>query len=157
MTRLCVRMLAGVVCVWLFAGTAVVLAQDQAAESPVDVRDLTEQAQKGVAGAQFRLGMLYLEGDEVAQDFPQGVKLIQAAAKQNLAAAQNIVGDFYFHGVEDIPEDEQEAAKWYRLAAEQGWAEAQYSLGWMYFNGRGVRRIQRKQSGFGGLLQLRGR
>ena len=52
--------------------------------------------------------------------------------------AQSELGDMYYFGLKDFPEDDAEAAKWYRLAAEQGHAGAQYLLGEMYYDGHGV-------------------
>ncbi len=64
-------------------------------------------------------------------------KNILAAAENNQADAQFLLGDCYYKG-RGIPQNYQEAAKWFRKAADQMNADAQYYLGVCYANGQGV-------------------
>jgi TPR repeat protein len=95
------------------------------------------------------LGLLFVAGSAVADDFSDGVeaynrgdyaealKLLLPPAEQGYADAQFNLGIMYSNG-EGVPEDDAEAVKWYRKAAEQDHARAQNNLGYMYSNGRGV-------------------
>lgn len=52
--------------------------------------------------------------------------------------AQTKMGHYYYHGVDGITEDYEEAAKWYRKAAEQGSEWALARLGLFYERGLSV-------------------
>ena len=125
--------------------------------------DIHTQAEQGDADAQFRLSLMYVNGDGVPQDieaatywlhqaaeqghadaqFTLGVleqdvlEYISIQAEQGDADAQFNLGDRYQAG-DGVPQDFVEAAAWYRKAAEQGDRTAQLALGEMYVNGDGV-------------------
>ena len=101
------------------------------------VRGFLVHAEQGVATAQFSLGLMYANGEGVAQDLAEAVKWYRLAAEQGFARAQNNLGVMYDTG-EGVLKNEAEAARWFRLAAEQGVATAQYGLGVMYDTGEGV-------------------
>ena len=90
-----------------------------------------------VGRAQFRLGLMYDDGDGVPQDHREAVKWYSLAAERGLGRAQFRLGVMYANG-RGVPEDKAEAVKWYSLAAEQGWGEAGFTLGRMYDDGDGV-------------------
>ncbi len=94
-------------------------------------------AEQGVAGAQYRLGLMYDNGWGVVQDDKAAVKWYLLAAEQNVADAQYNLGWRYRKG-EGVLQDYKAVIKWYSLAAEQGHASAQYNLGWIYAKGYGV-------------------
>ena len=94
-------------------------------------------AEKGVAEAQFNLGVMYASGEGVEKDDYKAVKWFREAAEQGNADAQFNLGNMYLNG-RGVLKDDSEAVKWYRKAAEQGYASAQCNLGWMYNEGRGV-------------------
>ena len=94
-------------------------------------------ADRGDAFAQFNLGVMYANGQEVTQDYKEAVRLYRLAAAQGQVAAQNKLGYIYEKG-QGASQDYKEAVKWYRLAAEQNDASAQTNLGWMYETGHGV-------------------
>ena len=83
-------------------------------------RPLGEQ---GHAEAQFKLGVMYANGQGVAPDIAEARKWWRKAAEQGHAGAQDVsgllAGGMNYAG----------AAEWYRKAAEQGDADAQYKLG----------------------------
>ena len=95
------------------------------------------RAKQEYAHAQFNLGMMYANGQGVAQDDKAAAKWYRLAAEQGDSKAQSNLGVMYDHG-QGVAQDYQEAMKWYRLAAEQGGSYAQYNLGVMYAEGRGV-------------------
>ena len=94
-------------------------------------------ADQGHAGAQYNLGLMYADGEGVAEDDAEAARWYRLAADQGHANAQYILGLKYGNG-EGVPEDDAEAVRWLRLAADQGLADAQYNLGLMYANGEGV-------------------
>lgn len=94
-------------------------------------------ADLGNPAAQFNVGLMYDNGQGVAQDYAAAVKWYRLAAAQGDAQAQYNLGYMYDIG-QGTARDFVEAAKWYRLAAAQGDPRAQDSLGQMYANGQGV-------------------
>lgn len=58
-----------------------------------------KSAAQNWAGGQYHLGMMYLEGEAVAQDEARGLELIRAAADQNLGDALAELADLYARGV----------------------------------------------------------
>ncbi len=94
-------------------------------------------AEHGNAGAQYNIGLMYLEGKGVTKDYVEAVKWYKKAAEQGNAEAQSNLGVMYANGL-GVPQDYAEAAKWFKKAAEQGNAGAQYNIGLMYVLGEGV-------------------
>ena len=94
-------------------------------------------AEQGDADAQYNLGVMYDNGDGVAQDYAEAVRWFRLAAEQGYAYAQSNLGVMYQNG-NGVVQDYAEAVKLYRLAAEQGHAGAQNNLGVMYAYGNGV-------------------
>ncbi|ACE05769.1 hypothetical protein Aasi_0340 [Candidatus Amoebophilus asiaticus 5a2] len=86
------------------------------------------------ADAQFKLGVMYHNGEGVAKDDNQAIKWFQKAAEQGNADAQFNLGVMY----EKVEGNYKKAIKWFQKAAEQGHADAQFKLGVMYHNGEGV-------------------
>jgi len=101
------------------------------------VQEFRPLAEQGDADAQFRLGVLYYEGEGVPQNDAEAIKWYRKAAEQGLAKAQHNLGYMYGEGV-GVPQNYVEAVKWWRKAAEQGFADSQHNLGFMYSNGHGV-------------------
>jgi uncharacterized protein len=94
-------------------------------------------ADKGDAGAQGNLGLMYYLGQAVPQDYAGAAKWYRKAADQGHAVAQFNLGMMYRHG-QGVPHAYAEAAKRFRKAADQGDAGAQGNLGFMYYLGQGV-------------------
>ena len=74
-------------------------------------------AKQGDSEAQYRLGMMYEQGDGVEKDLEKAVKLYRFAADQGHAMAQVNLGWMYING-HGVEEDLDEAAKWYRRSDE---------------------------------------
>src|SRR2546428_550692 len=99
--------------------------------SSIKTRKLRQEAEQGHVEAQFNLGLMYLDGQGIPQDFTQAAQWFRKVAEQGAAAAQFNLGGMYEHGV-GVPQDSAQAIQWYRKAAEQGYAQAQFNLGVMY-------------------------
>lgn len=115
-------------------------------------------AEEGNAEAQYKLSVMYSDGEGVQEDDTEAEKWARKAAEQGLAKAQFMLGEMtdeekwirkaaeqglaeaqYMLGVSYwYRDDYADAVFWYRKAAEQGFAEGQYALGDMYRDGNGV-------------------
>jgi TPR repeat protein len=131
------RILAGVVAVFLTGGAAVAgpVEDGTAAYSKGDyataLRLWKPLAEGGDASAQHNLALLYEDGKGVPQDYAEAAWWYRMAAEQGLAASEMNLGRLYQLG-RGVPQDYAEAAKWWRQAAEQGNAKAQVGLGDRY-------------------------
>jgi TPR repeat protein len=94
-------------------------------------------AERGDAEAQFKLGLMYQEGQVVPKSDVEAMKWYMRAAEQGHVDAQYNLGVMYDKG-EAIPQNYTEAVKLYKKAAEQGHVNAQFNLGLMYHRGQGV-------------------
>lgn len=92
---------------------------------------IREAAQAGNAQAQYRLGMMYGDGDGVGVDLREAVHWISRAAEQGHGEAQGALGWFYDNGF-GVRQDSAVAAAWYTKSAQQGVARSQYRLAGMY-------------------------
>ncbi len=136
---------AGLVAAAAIAGVAVAgpfedgLAAAQKGDYAMALQLWRPLADRGDADAQYNLGVMYNNGDGVAQNYSEALKWHRKAAAQGNGNAQFHLGLMYDRG-RGMTRDYTEAAKWYRLAANQGVAVAQYKLGVMYHDGQGVPR-----------------
>lgn len=89
--------------------------------------------------AQFRLGMMYSDGEGVSKDIQKSVLWYEMAAAMGMAEAQHNLAVIYHNG-NGIAKDESKAFEWFQKAATQGLAEAQFALGEMYRKGHGTAR-----------------
>jgi TPR repeat protein len=117
-------------------------AQTQAQPNGIDPAILAK-ANAGDANAQFNIGVLYDNGQGVAQDYKQAAAWYRKAAEQGRAEAQLNLGVMYARG-DGVPKDYAEAVRWSRKAADQGNAGAQYNLGQDYIFGTGVPKDETK-------------
>ena len=76
-------------------------------------------AEQGDAGAQFNLGVMYMNGYGVPQDYAEAVRWYRLAAEQEYADAQNNLGVMYEKG-QGVSQDYERAMELYRKAANQG-------------------------------------
>ena len=105
--------------------------------SAEDLKRLHTQAAQGDATAQYNLGVLYLKGHGVPQDYAKARQWWEKAAAQGDATAQTTLGILYDNGL-GVPQDHAKARQWYEKAAAQGEAKAQSLLGFQYQTGLGV-------------------
>jgi TPR repeat protein len=94
-------------------------------------------ADQGNARAQYTIGLMYLDGHGVPQDYSEAMKWFRLAVEQGNADAQYAIGLMYRNG-QGVPQDHSQAVKWFYLAAEQGNADAENKVGAIYFTGQGV-------------------
>jgi len=94
-------------------------------------------ANRGDAEAQFKLGLMYQEGQVVPKSEVEAMKWYMRAAEQGHVDAQYNLGVMYDKG-EAIPQNYTEAVKLYKKAAEQGHVNAQFNLGLIYHRGQCV-------------------
>ena len=80
---------------------------------------------------------MYVEGQGVSKNPPQGATWLRKAADQGQAEAEAKLGTMYMEG-QGVPEDYAEALSWSGKAADQGNADAQHTLGILYATGHGV-------------------
>jgi len=84
-------------------------------------------ADKGDASAMFNLGVLYANGDGVAQDSGKARELYEKAADKGDASAMFNLGGLYANG-DGVAQDYAKAREWYEKAADKGDADALASL-----------------------------
>ena len=79
-------------------------------------------AEQGFANAQYNLGVMYDQGQGVAQDYKEAVRWYRKAAEQGHASSQFILGSMYDNG-QGVPQDYVQAHMWFNLAASQSSGE----------------------------------
>ncbi len=95
-------------------------------------------AEKGDAGAEYRLGSMYGVGRGVTKDYAAALHWYRVAAEKGDPRAEYGVGYMYDTGT-GVQKDASEAVSWYQRAADQNDRKAQYALAAMYYDGRGVK------------------
>jgi len=108
---------------------------NNAASSTIEETKL--KAEKGGAESQCELGIAYMYGQGVSQDFTEAMKWFLKAAEKGNAPAQCNIGFIYANGY-GVKKDWVEAFKWYQRAAEQHLSGAEFEVGGAYYNGDGV-------------------
>ncbi len=122
----------------LWLGSTLQVQGQQAEPEGQALARIKANAEKGDAGAQLELGLLYAGGRGVARDLVKAAKWHRKAADQGFAQAQYQLGLDYANG-EGVKINQTEASKWFRKAADQELIEAEYELGLRCLSGRGVR------------------
>ena len=92
-----------------------------------DTEKLKLAAEQGNVEAQYKVGLVYLNGNGVDRDYAAAVKWFQKAAKQGDSDAQCALGECYMNG-DGVTRDLSEAVKWLRLAVEQRHTKARELL-----------------------------
>jgi TonB family protein len=85
--------------------------------SAEDLKRLREYAEQGNANEQFNLGMMYLQGNGVTQDYAEAAKWLRKAAEQGEIWAQCMLGAIYADGL-GITQDYIEAYTWLTLSVD---------------------------------------
>ena len=73
-------------------------------------------AEQGDAKAQFKLGLLYYNGQGVPQDYSEAAKWYRKAAERNVTQARLSLGMMHYKG-EGVPKDYVLSYMWFGLAA----------------------------------------
>jgi len=113
-------------------------SENNQAEDEAIAKEIRKLAEEGKVTAQNELGLLYIAGAGVPQNYRHAKKWFEQAAKQGHAEAQVNLGTLYLRG-EGAPQSAQMALFWFSRAAEQGDAPAFAKLGLMYAEAQGVR------------------
>ncbi len=82
-------------------------------------------AEQGHAEAQQNLGVMYANGQGVAEDYGEAMKWYLKAAEQGDAHAQSILGFMYSEG-QGVSQDYVRAYMWLSLAAKRDHEDAKY-------------------------------
>ena len=98
-----------------------------------------EDAEQGSVGAEAIIGVKYLTGEGVPQDYAKAEHWLERAAALGNSLAENSLGDMYHKGL-GVPKNDVQAAQWYLKAAEKGYSVAQFNLGIRYVFGTGVKK-----------------
>lgn len=96
-----------------------------------------DAANKGLAIAQRKVGICYIDGTGVEKNYLKAVEWYTKAANQNDHYAQFNLGSCYWNG-NGVVRDYKKAVEWYLKAAENGNADAMLQIGVAYQNGTGV-------------------
>ena len=102
-----------------------------------EARLVQSRADKGDANAECKLGLMYVFGRGVPQDYAQAKSWFQKAADQGQAKAMYSIGNLYYYG-DGVAQIYSDALIWYRKAADKGYPLAEYMLGSMNYYGYGV-------------------
>ena len=94
-------------------------------------------ADLGDKWSQYQLGIMYIDGYGVEQDYGQAVFWYRKAADQGHEVSQYSLGNIYKDG-RGIEQDYEQAVFWYRKAADQDYQDAQSALTDMYGDGLGL-------------------
>lgn len=92
---------------------------------------------KNYLQAQTLIGVDYVNGNGVQQNYNEALNWFKKAASEMYAPAQNQIGLLYKNG-HGVYEDLSQAFEWFQLAADQGYDEAQINLALMYKEGLGT-------------------
>ena len=118
------------------------ISEQISASNAEKMKELHKAAKRGVAEAQYRLGLCYYVGKcgwRRVEDLEEAEKWLCMAADQGHVDAQRELSSVQcFLGVSVQDRDPAEAVKWYRKAAESGDCAAMHWLGCCYYNGEGV-------------------
>lgn len=102
-------------------------------------KEWQQDAEKGKARAQYKLGNAYLRGNEVEINVDEAIRWFEAAAKQGHAKSEYKLGYLYYTG-KGVKRNYRRSYDWLSKAANRGYAPAQYYLAKLYSNGRGTRK-----------------
>ena len=94
-------------------------------------------ADKGVAEAQLKVGLAYIDGVVVEKNDNAAFTWLMEAAKQGNARAEYNIGRFYLHGWKVI-KDISMAMNWFEKSGEHGYGLGYNLLANIYANGNGV-------------------
>ena len=109
----------------------------QAGDPATAAKHLRDAAEGGHAEAAYELGLAYMEGNGVPQNYDLSATWINRAADLGDPGAQFLVGSSFYAGI-GVEQDIPRGLSFLELAADQGHAKAQLILGQAYVDGIGV-------------------
>ena len=93
-----------------------------------------EQAARTDPEAQYRLGMLYVYGEAVPEDYGRAIALLTSAADQGHVEAAYNLAICYHYGF-GTPIDLEKAFALYLFSAQKGYAKGKHLIGRFYYHG----------------------
>lgn len=99
-------------------------------------KGFAESARRGEALGQFNLAMMNLRKEVPGASDAKAWRLLQQAASQQLALAENALGEMIEQGRRGKP-DAKAACAWFERAAEQGNGDGALALATCHYLGRG--------------------
>lgn len=105
----------------------------------VEVERFRSGAQRGDPESCYRMGMIYIRGNAVSQDFSAAFSWFLMAANASHTEAEANVAWMTEMGM-GVARDEQIAFEWYQRSAQKGNPMAQHNLAITYVEGRGVKK-----------------
>jgi hypothetical protein len=116
---------------WLAEGNAKYAEKQYAAALEL----FTKAAEKGLAEAQFNLGMMYYQGEAVSKDYTSAAMWFKRAARQRYAKAEYNLACCYING-NGVPINYEQALMYMKASALRGYVPAQRKLAELY--GKGI-------------------
>lgn len=86
---------------------------------------------------QYKLALMYLDGEGIPTNITKGLELLQKAADNGSPGAMDAFAVIYGYGKYGVQSDEKKFAEWSRKGAEAGDAQAQYRMGLINLHGIG--------------------
>lgn len=107
-------------------------------EEDEDFQILEYQAQKGNAGAMYKIGIFYYFGLRgVRRDHTKALSWFLRAVEKGEAKSMELLGEIYARGA-GVERNFTEALEWLTLASKQQLYSAYNGLGYLYVKGYGV-------------------
>ncbi|OOZ35662.1 tetratricopeptide repeat protein [Solemya velesiana gill symbiont] len=98
---------------------------------------MDQAAEMGDTKSQYQLGMRYMSGKGVVEDYAAAAYWFEKAAEAGHVDAQFMWGSALYSGV-GVERDHAEGVRWFLKSAAAGHKRSQYQLGDAYLNGREV-------------------
>ncbi|MBP2280618.1 TPR repeat protein [Psychrobacter sp. PL19] len=89
---------------------------------------------KNYLEAQTLIGLDYLNGNGIAQDYAKALEWFEKAASEDYPTAQNMLGAMFKNG-HGVQQDYEQAFEWFEKAATQDYDEGQTNLALAYAGG----------------------
>ncbi|XP_059290447.1 ERAD-associated E3 ubiquitin-protein ligase component HRD3A isoform X3 [Lycium ferocissimum] len=125
-------------------------------EEDEDFQILEYQAQKGNAGAMYRIGIFYYFGLRgVRRDHTKALSWFLKAVEKGEARSMELLGEIYARGA-GVERNFTKALEWLTLASKQQLYSAYNGLGYLYVKGYGVEKNYTKASALYKLVAERG-
>ncbi len=112
------------------------LAAYDAGDLKAAARGFAASASRGEALGQFNLAMMHLRQELAGASDTKAWQLLQRAAAQQLALAENALGEMIEQGRHGRP-DPKAACGWFERAAEHGSADGALAVATCFYLGRG--------------------
>lgn len=114
---------------------------------PKNLQLLLPFVEKGDAAAEYEIGNIYLQGQEVQKDISKGITWLKRSASRKYSKAAHALALLYLKG-NGISIDEKQGIKWLKVAAAEGDKDAQAELGQAYHFGTWGLPVDHKQGSY---------